>query len=108
MPRRRFSYAAPIGFGEPVASSLAQESLPGVFGNVQVGTTGGTAAALDGKAIKPTPRAPAAAITTAARFLNRMYSSFVWAASGHPMGWNGFRLLVACLVAAVKFDFISH
>jgi hypothetical protein len=55
-----------------VAKSLPQESLPAVTGNVQVGTTGGTAAALLGKAIKPTPRAPAEARSNAIRLLERI------------------------------------
>jgi hypothetical protein len=74
MPRRRFSYAAPIGFGDPVAKSLRQESLPGVTGKVQAGTTGGTAEALDGKATKPTPRAPAEAKSNAIRLRVRIVS----------------------------------
>ena len=52
---------------------VPQESLPAVTGNVQVGTTGGAAAALVGKAIKPTPRAPAEARSNAIRLLERMY-----------------------------------
>ncbi len=46
MPSLMFSYAAPTGGATPSTLSDAQESLPGVFGKAQVGTTGGAAAAL--------------------------------------------------------------
>jgi hypothetical protein len=49
--------------------SFAQESFVVVVGGVQVGTA---AAALPGKAIKPTPRAAAAARTSPTRLLLRM------------------------------------
>jgi hypothetical protein len=72
-PRRMFSNALPIGFGVPVVRIVPQESLPGVFGKTQAGTGGGAAAALDGKAIKPTPRAAAEARSNPTRFLVRIH-----------------------------------
>jgi hypothetical protein len=51
---------------------VPQESLPGVFGKVQAGTTGGRAAALVGKAIKPTPRAAAEARSNVIRLVVHM------------------------------------
>ena len=70
-----FSYAAPSDPSTAVIVPLTQESLPVEALGVQVGTTGGAAAALAGRAIKPTPRAAAEAKSNAIRLLVRMYGS---------------------------------
>jgi hypothetical protein len=74
-PRPTFSVVAPSDPSNALTRSVSQESLPEVAGKAQVGTTGGVAAALPGKAIKPTPRAAAEAKSNAMRFLVLMYGS---------------------------------
>ena len=73
MPRRIGSNTPPIGALTAVVRIVPQESLPVVFGKVQLGTTGGAAAALPGKAIKPTPRAAAEARSNPIRLLVRIH-----------------------------------
>ncbi len=118
MPKRMFSSTPPIGGATAVVRTVAQESLPAVTGKVQVGTTGGAAAALDGKAIKPTPRAPAEAKSSAIRLLERMMEFLLLRAAygrpivlgrlRHPLECRGFRPLIACPVTAVRVDVISY
>src|SRR4029079_5731023 len=55
--------------------TVPQESLPAVAGKLQVGTTGGAAAALPVRAKSPTPRAAAEATSNPIRLLVRMYRS---------------------------------
>ncbi len=66
------SSTPPSGGVTALTRSVVQESLPAVFGNVHVGTTGGAAAELAGKATKPTPTATAMARTTVDRLLVRV------------------------------------
>src|SRR5687767_40022 len=63
------SNVPPDGGANAFTRSVAQESLPAVAGNVQLGTDRGAAAALAGKAIRPTPRAAAEARSNAIRLL---------------------------------------
>src|SRR6185295_24896 len=86
-PSLMFSSVEPIGGASAVVRSVPQESLPAPAGGVHVGTTGGAAAELAGKAIKPTPRAAAEHKSSAMRLLVRMYGSppcVARAASNHP------------------------
>ena len=66
------SSVEPIGAAFAVVRSDAQESLPAVAGSVQLGTTGGAAAAVPVKAKRPTPRAAAEASSIAIRLRVRM------------------------------------
>ncbi len=75
VPSLMFSYAAPSDPSTAVTVPFTQESLPVDALGVQVGTTGGAAAELAGKAIKPTPRAAAEAKSNAMRLLVLIYGS---------------------------------
>jgi hypothetical protein len=63
------SSADPIGAAFAVVRNDAQESLPAVAGKLQVGTTGGAAAAVPVKAKRPTPRAAAEASSIGIRLV---------------------------------------
>ena len=67
------SSVAPIGAATAVVRIVPQESLPAVTGAYRSGQPAAPAAALAGKAIKPTPRAAAEARSNAMRLLVRMY-----------------------------------
>src|SRR5687768_2676968 len=80
-PSRAFSSVVPIDPSSAATLSVTQESLFVEALGVQVGTTGGAAAELAGKAIKPTPKA-AVATTRTDRFSMRGRSRWrIWRTS---------------------------